>query len=177
MSKCVNAYSAYTSHWANVLSVHASVSEGKVSVVTTNPHSSARSLSDAASFLLPFPSLSFALLLHILWFFSSFHQSRAEFGGGFHRRLQGGASSQRGGWTERWSGGIWPGGGEETRGTGSQCAVNHNDPITGRFLISTMLGPYLIYRRDNPAETGSRTAHSALEEGEVGASEGVIWRE
>lgn len=85
-------------------------------------------------------------------FFSS-HQSRAEFGGGFHRRLQGGASSQRGGWTERWSGGIWPGGGEETRGTGSQCAVNHNDPITGRFLISTMLGPYLIYRRDNPAET------------------------
>lgn len=34
-----------------------------------------------------------------------------------------------------------------------RCAVNHKGPITGRFLISTMLRPYLIYHHDNPTET------------------------
>ena len=57
-----------------------------------------------------------------------------------------------------------------------QCAVNHNGPITGRFLISTMLEPYLIYRLDNPTETQilGGTAHSASEEGECDLWEVIL---
>lgn len=85
MSKCVNACAAYNLRPIDfMLSVHASVC--KVSVVTTNWHikqSSARSCSDPTSFLLSFPSLSFALLSFYIAH-SQFCRSispRMEFGG------------------------------------------------------------------------------------------------
>lgn len=70
--------------------------------------------------------------------------------------------------------GILPGG-KQTQGTGIRCVVNHNGPITGRFLISTMLRPYLFYHHDNPTETHTmRDSTVSIGGGEVGPSEVVM---